>query len=71
MNPAKLGKLGSWTQVNWVSWVLEPAVNLALSVLLLWQQTQQTQLIPGLLLFLTDPAKLGKVDLLTGFIQVS
>ena len=23
MNPAKLGKLGSRTQVTWVSWVLE------------------------------------------------
>ena len=25
MNPAKLGKLGFWTQVTWVSWVLEPS----------------------------------------------
>ena len=38
---------------------------------LLWQQTQQTQLKPGFLLFLKSPAKLGKVGLLAGFIQVS
>ena len=25
MNPAKLGRLSFWTQVIWVSWVLEPS----------------------------------------------
>ena len=32
-------------------------------VLLLWQQTQQTQLKPGFLFALMNPAKLGKADL--------
>ena len=46
-------------------------MNPALYVLLLWQQTQQIQQKLGFLLFLKDPAKLGKVGLFAGFIKVS
>ena len=61
MNPAELGKLGFWTQVTLVSWVLEPSEPSS-KVLLLWQWTQQTQLRPGFLFVLMNPAKLGKLD---------
>ena len=60
MNPAKLGKLGFWTQVTWVSWVLEPSETSSKGFVAL-EQTQQTQLKPGFLFVLMNPAKLGKL----------
>ena len=70
MNPPKLGKLGSRTQVTWVSWVLETTVNPAIQVLLALATNPANLAKTGFLLFLKDPAKLGK-GLLVGFIQVS
>ena len=64
MKPAKLGNLGylgSKTQVSWVLEYSEPSSK----VLLLWQQTQQTQLKPGFLFILMNPAKLGKLSFQT------
>ena len=59
MNPDKLGKPGFRAQITWVSWFLESSEPSSM-VLFLWKRTQKTQLKPGILFVLMNPARLGK-----------
>ena len=61
MKPAQLGKLDFRTQVTWVSWVLKPNEPSSMG----FAAFAKTQLKPGFLIVLMNPAKLGYLSLRT------